>query len=54
METLIRVPGRITADGRPVYRRLRGGDDDDYVLNSNDEISPFRGGGRYAGYRLDW
>jgi hypothetical protein len=50
METLVRVPGRVTADGRPVYRRLRAGDDGDYVLNANDEVAPL-GGGRFAGYR---
>ncbi|HZP78038.1 MAG TPA: hypothetical protein VFB45_17980 [Pseudolabrys sp.] len=52
METLVRVPGRVTADGRPVYRHLRGGEDDDsYVMNSNNsEIVPLGGAGRYAGY----
>lgn len=50
IETLVRVPGRITADGRPVYRRLRDSDDSHYVVGPNNEITAIGGAGRYAGY----
>jgi len=50
IETLVRVPGRVTPDGRPVYRRLRDNDDGRYALGPNNEITPLGGAGRYAGY----